>query len=84
MIELKGSDKDIIQALKEFANRWHTTKKRESAFITNEQLYKLLSHVCMQQYTMDKVNFEKELTRFFDDLEKGIETAPRPNKKGEA
>ena len=82
MIELKGSEKDITQALKEFANSWHTEKKKESAFITNEQLFNLLRVVCMEQFERDRINFETELTRFFEDMEKGIETAPKP--KGEA
>ena len=84
MIELKGSDKDIIKALKEFANKWHTEKKKESAFITNEQLFNLLSVVCMEQFERDRINFEQELTRFFDNMEKGIKTAPRKDDKGDA
>ena len=84
MIELKGSKKDIIQALKEFANRWHTEKKKESAFITNEQLFNLLSVVCMEQFERDRINFETELTRFFEDLEKGLKTAPKKDNKGDA
>ena len=82
MIELKGTDKEIVQALKEFANRWHTTKKKESAFITNEQLFNLLSVVCMEQFERDRVSFENELTQFFEDMKQGIKTAPKP--KGEA
>ena len=84
MIELKGTDKKIIQALKDFANRWHTEKKKESAFITNEQLFKLLSVVCQEQFERDRISFEKELTQFFNDMEKGIKTAPRKDDKGDA
>lgn len=80
MIELKGTDKKIIQALKEFANRWHTEKKKESAFITNEQLFKLLSVVCMEQFTRDKLQFEKELNKLFDDIENGLNTISKDDK----
>lgn len=84
MIELKGSDKDIIQALKEFASKWHKDRKKESAIITNEQLFKLLSVVCMEQYARDKLQFEKELNKIFVDVEQRLNIVPGKDNKGDA
>ena len=84
MIELKGSDKDIIQALKEFANRWHTEKKKESAFITNEQLFNLLSVVCQEQFERDRLEFENMLNKFFKSVEEDEKRIKKPKPKGDA